>query len=103
MEETSMAVPRAVRDLVERFGANRAEYRDPRYNEASLRVDFVNPFFEALGWDVRNRQRLPEDQRDVRVEDRVRVAGQGGGRKAPDYGFYIGGTRKFFVETKKPA
>ncbi len=27
----------------------------------------------------------------------------GGGTKAPDYGFRIGGTRKFFVEAKKPS
>lgn len=27
----------------------------------------------------------------------------GGGTKAPDYGFRIGGARKFFVEAKKPS
>ena len=33
-------------------------------------------------------------------EDRVKV---GGGTKAPDYGFYAGGTRRFFLEAKKPS
>jgi hypothetical protein len=26
-----------------------------------------------------------------------------GATKAPDYGFYVGGARKFFVEAKKPS
>ena len=38
--------------------------------------------------------------RDVIHEDEVKVAGA---TKAPDYSFRIGGTRKFFVETKKPS
>ena len=32
-------------------------------------------------------------------EDAIKV---GGGTKAPDYGFRIGGARKFFVEAKNP-
>src|SRR5215218_738579 len=33
-------------------------------------------------------------------DDRVKV---GGGTKAPDYGFYAGGRRRFFLEAKKPS
>jgi hypothetical protein len=60
----------------------------------------VDPFFEALGWDVNNRQGYAEAYKDVIHEDAIRV---GGATKAPDYGFRIGGVRKFFLESKKPS
>jgi hypothetical protein len=53
-----------------------------------------------LGWDAENRKGLPEAYREVVYEDRVKV---GGGTKAPDYGFYAGGQRRFFLEAKKPS
>jgi hypothetical protein len=51
----SMTVPETIRDLVHRFERNRDAYRSPEYNETRLRREFVDPFFEALGWDVANR------------------------------------------------
>lgn len=95
-----MAIPDAVGELVERFRRGLAEYKGPAYNETQVRREFVDPLFDALGWDIQNRQGLPAGQKDVVHEDRVRV---GRRQKAPDYGFYIGGARKFFVETKTPA
>ncbi|MBA3312355.1 MAG: N-6 DNA methylase [Planctomycetaceae bacterium] len=55
---------------------------------------------KSLGWDIDNSAGYAEQYREVVHEDRVKVAGQ---TKAPDYSFRIGGTRKFFVEAKKPA
>jgi hypothetical protein len=52
-----------------------------------------------LGWDIDNRQGFAEQYREVH-EDRVKVAGQ---TKPPDYSFRVGGSRKFFLEAKKPA
>jgi len=89
-----------VSDLIEKFEHNLDEYRNPRYKEAQIRVEFVNPFFEALGWDVHNKAGYSMSYRDVIHEDEVRV---GRTTKAPDYSFRVGGTRVFFVETKKPA
>ena len=71
-----------------------------KFNEAQARIDFIDPLVTALGWDVHNRQGRPEAYRDVIYEDRIKI---GGGTKAPDYGFYIGGNRKFFLEAKKPS
>ncbi|HJQ29340.1 MAG TPA: hypothetical protein VJ827_08360 [Rubrobacter sp.] len=93
-----MSVPGELRALVERFDRDRDSYRSGKYNEA--RVDFINPLLGLLGWDVENRQGRPEAYRDVVYEDRVKV---GGGTKAPDYGFYAGGRRRFFLEAKKPS
>jgi hypothetical protein len=93
-------VPHEVSELIERFDRNVEEYRSGRYNETQLRRDFIDPFFEALGWDVNNKKGYAEAYRHVVHEDAVKV---GGHTKAPDYGFYVGDMRKFFVEAKKPS
>ncbi|MBU1208637.1 MAG: hypothetical protein KKH04_17215 [Proteobacteria bacterium] len=41
--------------LIERFQRNIEAYRSPAYNETQLRIEFIDPFFEALGWDVTNK------------------------------------------------
>ena len=96
-----MAPPREVVKLVERFDRQREDYRSGRYNEAQLRQDFLNPFFEALGWDVQNRRGWSEAYREVIHEASIKV---GGRTKAPDYCFRAGGAKpSFFVEAKKPS
>lgn len=95
-----MPVPERVIELVERFKENEAIYRSPSYKEAHIRQDFLDPFFECLGWDLRNRSGSPEVYREVIFEDSIKVRGS---TKAPDYCFRIGGNRKFFVEAKKPS
>ena len=92
--------PDAIKRLVERFDHQRDQLKDPNYNETNLRIDFVNPMFAELGWDIDNHLGYAEQYREVVHEDRLRVAGA---NKAPDYSFRIGGTRKFFLEAKKPA
>lgn len=95
-----MAAPQEVVDLVERFERNIEQYRSPVYNETQLRREFLDPFFEALGWDVNNRQGYAEAYKDVVHEDSIRIEEQA---KAPDYSFRIGGQRMFFLEAKKPS
>jgi hypothetical protein len=95
-----MPVPESVRDLVRRFENNRESYRSGKYNETQLRREFLDPFLEALGWDVINKQGHAETYKDVIHEDSLEIEGE---NKAPDYAFRIGGARKFFVEAKKPA
>ena len=41
--------PKEIIGLIERFEQNADSYRNPSYVEAQLRVEFINPFFEALG------------------------------------------------------
>lgn len=86
--------------LVERFRSQEEAYRMPTYNETQVRREFLDEFFEALGWDVSNREGRPEGFKDVIHEDRLRIEGS---VKAPDYCFTLGGERKFFVEAKKPS
>ncbi len=44
-----------ISNLVERFQRNIDAYHSPAYNETQVRIEFVDPFFEALGWDVTNK------------------------------------------------
>ena len=95
-----MSAPEEIHKLVERFERNLDAYRSGKYNEAQVRQEFINPFFNALGWDIYNKQGYAEAYKDVIHEDAIKV---GSVVKAPDYCFCIGGTRKFFLEAKKPA
>jgi len=89
-----------VAKLVERFARNLDVYKRADYKEARVRVEFVDPLFEALGWDVRNEQGHAEQYKDVVHEDAIKISGA---TRAPDYCFRVGGLRKFFLEVKKPA
>ncbi|RCV62891.1 Type I restriction-modification system, DNA methylase subunit [Methanophagales archaeon] len=89
-----------IKELVERFRYNLDVYKKSAYNETQVRREFIDPFFEALGWDVSNKQGYAEQYKDVVHEDAIKV---GHSTRAPDYSFRIGGQRKFFVEAKKPA
>ena len=92
--------PESVRQLIEFYETNADDYQSGTFNEAQTRQQFLDPLFEALGWDVANRQGFAEQYKEVIHEDSLEVAGR---KKAPDYCFRIGRERKFFVEAKKPA
>ena len=66
---------REIEALVERFARNLDVYTRPDYKETQVRVEFIDPFFEALGWDVRNVQGYAELYKDVVHEDAIKVSG----------------------------
>lgn len=87
--------------LVANFERQLPDYHRGNYNETQTRVDFIDPFFQALGWDIYNSHGAAEAYREVIHEDKVKV---GKATKAPDYSFRLsGGQRLFFVEAKKPS
>lgn len=110
-----------VRELVERFERNYDHYRSAEFDEASTREYFINPLFEALGWDVRDLAgRGPF--RDVIYHRRLVNTPEVAGLKAwdddlsaaelaardpsvavPDYTFRLAEEIKFFLEAKKPS
>jgi predicted type IV restriction endonuclease len=71
-----MAPPSAIVDLVERFQRDADAYHSVHYNEAQLRSEFLDPFFEALGWDIYNRHGHAEAYKDVIHEDAIKVGGE---------------------------
>jgi len=86
--------------LVEQFGRNITHYKSGTYDEASLRQEFLNPFFRALGWDIENKAGYIPQHRDVEVESRTDIAGR---QKRADYLFRTDRQDQFICEAKKPA
>jgi len=95
-----MPAPAELLKKVRQFQENRDVYTSDKFGETELRLQFIDPMFETLGWDVHNRQGNAEAFKDVVHEDSLKI---GGSTKSPDYSFRIGGTRIFFVEAKKPS
>lgn len=96
----SRKLPKEVVKLVELFERNHDSYTNAKYNETQVRREFIDPFFQALGWDVSNKKGIAEQYKEVIHEDAIKIKGS---TKAPDYCFRVGSERKFFVEAKKPS
>lgn len=91
-------------DRVRQYVSHLEEYRRQTYNETEVRVDFVNPLFKSLGWDVDNEAGLPQHLREVTHEATVLVEEEGARKsKKPDYSFRVGTETLFYLETKKPS
>jgi type I restriction-modification system DNA methylase subunit len=87
-----------VAKLVENFDRNKEIYLAKSFQETETRTHFINPFFEALGWEF-NRNDLRRGLWDVRMEVQAKVRES---TRKPDYGFYVDGKLKFYVEAKAP-
>lgn len=85
-------------ELVDRFDKYREIYRRGGYDESTLRMEYLNPFFKALGWDIDNSLGHPPHLREVRVEY---PASDGTSSRRADYSFRIGGQDRFVCEAKK--
>lgn len=92
----SESFERELSRLVETFGKNLAAYKSAGYAEHSVRQEFLNPFFRALGWDIENRAGRIPAHREVVAESRTES-----GRA--DYLFRIDRKPRFVCEAKKPA
>ncbi len=90
-----------IKDLVQKYHANRDAYLKADYNETQLRTDFLDPLFEMLGWDIKNNQGKPTNEREVLVEEALKEDASSNTKK-PDYTFRLFSERKFFLEAKKP-
>jgi len=57
----------SVKELVDKFACNHTAYTGSHsnYNETQLRVDFLDRFLAALGWDVFNDKQAPQHLREV--------------------------------------
>jgi len=87
-----------VAKLCKYFADNRQDFFAPGVKEAHVRQSLIDPFFEALGWDMRNAAMTALQYREVIPEDSLEIEGQ---QKAPDYTFRVGTLAKFYTEAKK--
>ncbi|GEK33118.1 Eco57I restriction-modification methylase domain-containing protein [Kurthia sibirica] len=85
--------------LVRNFKKNYLFMKDnkKKYNEHSTRVEYIDPFFQLLGWDVSNTNGKQPSLRDVIPESYTTAT------LRPDYKFSVNGISKFFLEAKKPS
>jgi hypothetical protein len=90
-----------IKKLIEKYTADRDYYLTSKYNETLLRSDFLDPFFELLGWDIKNNAGKPTNEREVILEEALKANASEHSKK-PDYTFRLFSERKFFLEAKKP-
>jgi type I restriction-modification system DNA methylase subunit len=76
-----------VRKLVEKYREVSASGKIKTYSEEETKIGFIQPLFSALGWNV-------HDKNEVTAEEQI-----SGDRV--DYGFYLNGRIKFYLEAKK--
>ncbi len=91
-----------IHELVEKYKADRNAFLNPTYNETQLRNDFIDPFLKCFGWDVDNIKGKTHFLRDVIQEEYIVIEDEVT-KKNPDYTLRINGTRKLFIEVKKPS
>jgi predicted type IV restriction endonuclease len=90
------ALQESLEKLVGKFDADKAFYLSKEYPEAQARVDFITPFFKALGWDVENEAGRPHHEREVVVE-----RGESDTTGRPDYSFRVSGQTKFLWKRRR--
>jgi len=90
-----------ITQLIEKYQSDRDYYLTNKYNETLLRSDFLDPFFELLGWDIKNNAGKPTNEREVILEEALKSNASENSKK-PDYTFRLFSERKFFLEAKKP-
>lgn len=91
------------RHLVANFDNGKAHYLSASYQEEEARRDFIDKFWQALGWDVNHEVQINPYMQEVKVERGVLMSE---GRKRADYAFYMAPdfqNVRFFVEAKKPS
>jgi hypothetical protein len=84
-----------VATLIAKFNQHRTHYLSTAYNETDVRAEFIDPLFEALGWDVSNRAGHGPHDKEV-IRERSEVSGRS------DYQFQLNGRVMFIVEAKAP-
>jgi type I restriction-modification system DNA methylase subunit len=91
-----------IKNLIKKYNENKDYYQTSKYNETQLRTDFLDPFFELLGWDIRNTKGKSTNEREVLLEEGLKEDTYSTTKK-PDYTFRLFSERKFFLEAKKPS
>jgi adenine-specific DNA-methyltransferase len=92
---------RRIEELVSLFQKNEKRYLSSSYSEAQARIDFIDKFWIALGWDVNHEIQTDPYKQEVKVERQVNINGRG---KRADYAFLAQNYRdvRFYAEAKKP-
>jgi hypothetical protein len=97
-----MADKAEIRKLVEAFRRNLQQLKEVNVSEAVIRQEYIDHFWELLGWDIHNRQHRTPAQKDVLIEANVStIEDEKIHARRPDYIFRIDGFPRFISEAKK--
>ncbi|MGH8953686.1 MAG: Eco57I restriction-modification methylase domain-containing protein [Microbacterium sp.] len=99
-EAGDLAIPDSLKAKIAAFEREREKFTSPGYKEYEVRADFLDHLLEALGWDVHNKRGAKYAQREVVRELSTQIDGAS---KAPDYALVLNGSRRAYVEAKKPS
>ncbi len=67
-----LEIKKTIQALVEKYKSNRDFYRTSNFNETQVRNEFLDPLFEALGWDIRNISGKKTNEREVLLEESLK-------------------------------
>lgn len=76
-----------IKALIDKYQKIRDTGRTKSYTEEETKKGFILPLFKALGWNI-------EEKDEVSAEEDIISSGR------VDYGFYLNGRAKFYLETK---
>lgn len=91
-----------IKELIDKYESDRDNCLKSGYNETQVRNDFIDPLLKCFGWDVDNTKGKTHFLRDVIQEEYIEVE-DSETKKNPDYTLRVNGSRKLFVEVKKPS
>jgi type I restriction-modification system DNA methylase subunit len=103
MKTTLESAYAAVSGLAKDFESNKEHYMSSGYSEPRARQDFIDKFFDALGWDVYHKVEKNPYEQEVIIESNLDVQGK---KKRADYAFYLAPNFRdvvFYAEAKKPS
>ncbi len=84
------AAKERIAELVAKYQAEAESGKLKKYTEEDVKKGFIIPFFEAFGWDSKERS-------EVSSEESIQSTGR------VDYGFYSNNQPRFYLEAKKPS
>ena len=99
-KEKMEAGRKIIEELVAKFENEKEHYTSKSFKEEQTKIELINPMFEALGWDVHNKQGFSLSFREVVFEEPL---ASGKETRAPDYSFRLGGQLIYYLEAKKPS
>ena len=72
MASDRISARKNIEKLVNFFDENIYQFKSSSFNETQARQQLIDPFFEALGWDVHNRLMQPLFRQEVVPESRMK-------------------------------
>ncbi len=84
---TKQEAKQKIQELTEKYEQVLKSGELNKYSEEQTKINFILPLFEALGWNILEKN-------EVSAEESIKSSGR------VDFGFYLNGRPKFYLEAK---